>query len=158
MRFFFLSLSHSLLEIFREQYKYIEREREGEGEKKLGERKDKVHAISIINFFLYVELLLERLRKGKKKEKKKKNRNQRVSLSRSSFRSTNALYSRSCLCWGALVRLRSPPSSLEFNFIFSFSLSYSRPLETGFFSFCDVLSPDNFLYHSIELIVVIVNR
>ena len=129
MRFFF-SLFHSLLEIFREQYKYIERERERE--KKLGERKDKVHAISIINF-LCVELLLERLRKGKKKKKKKKNRNQRVSLSRSSFRSTNALCSSSWLRWGALVRMRSPPSSLEFNFIFSFSLSCIKPLETGFF-------------------------
>lgn len=71
------------------------------------------------------------------KEREEKNRNQRVSLSRSSFRGTNALYST----WlGALVRLRSPPSSLEFNFFFSFSLSCIRPLEIGFFLFCSMCS------------------
>ena len=109
--------------------------------KKDEEKKEKAHAINIIKFFC-VELLLERHKKGKKK-----NRNQRVSLSRSSFRSTNVLYST---CLGALVCLRSPPSSLEFNFSFSFSLSCIRPLEIGFFLFllCMLSFPGQFSFSS----------
>jgi hypothetical protein len=58
------------------------------------ERKEKAHASNIINFFACQDVAGERERETREREGKK--RNQRVSLSRSSFRSANVLCS-SCL-------------------------------------------------------------
>ncbi len=127
------------LRSLRTEYKYIEKKEKGK----------KKHTLLTLSIFC----VLSCCSRGKRKRRRrKKNRNQRVSLSRSSFRLTYALYSS---CLGALVRLCSPPSSLEFNFFFSFSLSCIRSLEIGFFL---SLSPNNFLHHSVESIVVRVDR